>query len=92
MTREQALALQPVNILSAYSGKAGECCCGCAGKHYYARDMKDYRGGGTPKDLANIKRILAIIQCDIAEGGSDLICDIYIATEIGNSLYVAYIS
>lgn len=28
-------------VVSVYSGKAGECCCGCSGKHTYASKYKN---------------------------------------------------
>lgn len=29
-------------IVSVYSGIAGRCCCGCAGKHRYASEHREY--------------------------------------------------
>ncbi len=31
------MKLEINQIASVYSGKDGECCCGCSGKHYYAK-------------------------------------------------------
>lgn len=69
----ESLSLEQVT--SAYSGIANKCCCGCKGKHYHRRPMGDYRGGGTPNDMRQIRRIFNIVRADShAEFGGNQFC------------------
>jgi len=75
-------------IESAYSGRPGKCCCGCNGKHYHADNTGDYRGGGKPNDVKQIKRILGILQAVPAkelEAFGD-----YVSAEVEGRLYIVY--
>ena len=83
---EQQITLNGKPVVSAYSGKDGKCCCGCAGKHYHKSATGDYRGGGTPKDLSNIRRIINLMT---ANGGAEMDGS-YASLVIGTHLYIAY--
>lgn len=73
------MALAVNQIERVYSGKAGSCCCGCSGKYYEAAESKTM----TTKVAKLINK--HIVGADIDEGGE------YIAVELGQRLYVAYL-
>lgn len=73
MTADEAKALLANltldQVMSAYSGKAGKCCCGCAGIHRYASAHREIagkdRGYPISDDEVNdrqVKRVLKIVK------------------------------
>lgn len=82
-------------VMSVYAGRAGKCCCGCAGKHSYnsahVEVASKYRGYEvTPDDVDDrmVLRVLRLVQSVQAAGPLlDDGPDIYSA-EIGKTLYI----
>ena len=67
----------PDTIESAYSGKNGKCCCGCAGKHY--------------EDAGNKARILKILRVGSLLAMTEF-GDTYAARVVNNRVYIVYFS
>lgn len=97
MKRRVSVALE--EIASVYSGRAGACCCGCAGTYRYPsttkpEEFKKSHGYDLSKENINdvqVKRIMKLINlalanndCGIDDGGS------YIALETEKRLYIIY--
>lgn len=84
-------------IVSVYSGKAGKCACGCAGKHSYSSEhvekASELRGYPVTADEVNntqVKRVLRIIAG--APTADDLeVGDTYVARVVGARQYIAYV-
>lgn len=64
------------DVRSVYSGKAGKCCCGCAGKHSYnpahVKEATKDRGYSIDENEINarqVKRVLNIIKANAAANG-----------------------
>lgn len=83
-----------VDIMHVYSGKAGRCCCGCSGKHTYAKAYQKEAGvdrGYPVKDCECNDRMVAKVVRIIRENVE--ICEVtadYVAVTIGSRLYIAY--
>lgn len=84
--------LRPSDVLKAYSGKAGRCCCGCSGTYYYNSARIDEgskeRGYKVDADDVNdlqLKRVLRLVQADCDDCGSN-----YFAARVGKRLYIVY--
>lgn len=102
MTTENAkvLALTVTDILSVYSGKDGKCCCGCSGKHYYAKALqaeagknRGYAVGDDECSDKMIARVLRLVQANV--GDADVMLDAqgnvdHVAVVLGGRLYIAY--
>lgn len=82
------------NIVSVYSGKAGKCCCGCAGKHTYAskhvEHASDRRGYEVRDEEVSDRQVTRVFNKIKAlgannEGG-------YVWAENDGRLYVAYLT
>lgn len=82
-------------IASVYSGKAGKCCCGCSGKHYYSSAHAEWseknRGYSIdPKEINDkqVKRIANIIaknsEIVVREDNN------YEFVEIDSRIYITY--
>lgn len=67
-------------VASAYSGKDGWCCCGCAGTHYAAE--------GEDANPTQVKRIVNLLNAanpgDLDHG------DNHVALVVGKRIYIAY--
>lgn len=63
-------------VTKVYSGKAGKCCCGCAGTYW--DNNKD-----------NARQVERIIN-KVRTAGDQDVCSTYVATEIGSRLYIVY--
>lgn len=89
----QALTAQ--NILSVYSGKAGACCCGCKGKHYYAsykiEEGRSYRGYEVMPDEINDKMVIKVLRMIQANEDKAKIDEEYICVGVGARTYIAYL-
>ena len=76
MTTELTIA----NVVSAYSGRNGKCCCGCSGTHYTAAE-----------NPAQVTRILNKITNtrtpENVEELSNCVCLV-----VGRRLYIAYLA
>lgn len=78
------LKLDPSKVSQAYSGKAGKCCCGCAGKHYHRTEGKNA--------TRQIARIVGLIQDAMdANDSSVMIEPAFASCIIGGRLYCAYL-
>jgi hypothetical protein len=64
------------NVVSVYSGKDGKCCCGCAGKHYDAKE-----------NAKQVKRIVNLINANAALATQE---DDHTFVVLGSRVYIAY--
>lgn len=82
------------NILKAYSGKPGACCCGCSGKYSYASANRtlggEDRGYALENEDINDKELARIVRK--LNGYLDQVeeADTYYALTLGKRLYIAY--
>lgn len=88
------------DVMCVYSGRAGKCCCGCAGKHYanpshleaatadrgYGYDPEEVSAAMTTKVLRLVQAHEAEVEVSDANGFVD-----HVAVVVGKRLYVAYI-
>lgn len=84
------------NVASVYSGQVGKCCCGCSGKHTYAKQHQawasKHRGYEVTDDEVNdrvVKLMVGKMEKAGAKKDSGLGQDLWTAY-IGNRVYVAY--
>ena len=66
---EKFLPLNLEKVTSVYSGKPNKCCCGCAGKHYYASATRARAGKArgyavTDEDISDrmVKKVVAALN------------------------------
>ena len=83
------------DVNSVYSGKAGHCACGCAGKHSYssahrafASKWRGYRVEDEEINDRMVARVLRILQ---ANPSSEVLSTECAHVEIGARLYVIYL-
>lgn len=91
------VTLNPDDFMQVYSGIAGRCCCGCAGKHTHSEKVrgrgKEIRGYELDDDEVSergFKMLLRKVERFINEGMSYDACPQYISVVNGHRLYVAY--
>jgi len=81
------------DIVSVYSGKAGRCCCGCAGKHTYASAHREWasknRGYAVTDDEVD-DRLVKIISNKVLKDPDVEHEDSLSCVEIGNRLLIVY--
>jgi hypothetical protein len=82
------------SVQSVYSGKAGKCCCGCAGKHTYASATREQAGKDcgyviTDDEVSDktVKLIVGKLQALDFE-----VCGGYVHATDGGRLYIAYLT
>lgn len=94
---EKLLDLSKNDVMSVYSGKAGRCCCGCAGKHYYnskhvakAGVNRGYKISADEVNDTMITRVLNTLKknAHLLESGFD---EHYFSITLDNRLYIAYL-
>lgn len=93
-------AIVPAQVRSVYSGKAGKCMCGCAGKHSYnpahqaeGSKARGYAVGEEELSAAQVTRVLRVIQSEAAQGRAEFdIGGEWISARIGNRDYTAYLT
>jgi hypothetical protein len=87
-------------VQSVYSGKAGACCCGCAGKHTYAKATQaaagKYRGYAVGDEECNDRVVKLIVNKmnknpDVKKEFG-MAGHIFYSVEVGQRLYVAYLT
>jgi hypothetical protein len=92
-------------VASVYSGVAGKCCCGCAGKHTTASAHRVWvgedRGYEVSDDEVNDRTVKLIVgKIEAALNGEVEAADIdtnktthgkYFSATVGNRLYIAYL-
>ena len=83
-------------VRSVYSGRNGKCCCGCSGKHRYARAYRQeasqnrgYPVGDEEVNDLQVAKIIRIINENDPQGGPG---SASIWAVNGNRLYVAYLT
>lgn len=83
-------------VQSVYSGKAGRCCCGCSGKHYYAsahvEEAGKNRGYQIQADEISdrmVARVVNLLNAN-AEGLLDKDSEM-VSVTINGRLYIAYL-
>ena len=80
--------------MSVYSGRAGACCCGCAGKHYYASATRVQashdRGYGVDDDEVNDKQVVRVLNIIKKNASALEVGRNNISVVVGKRLYVAY--
>ena len=85
--------ITPSKVMSVYSGRNFKCCCGCSGKHYTNSEYVEMRSRDRgylvePNEVNDrmVKRVITIIkQAKVVEKN-----DFYVATVVGQRLYIAY--
>jgi hypothetical protein len=87
-------------IASVYSGKAGRCCCGCAGKHFTASQHRSWEGRNRGYKVRDeevsdrmVKKVWGILvsNAEIATPIKAGPISTYTSVTIGNRLYIAYL-
>lgn len=81
-------------VMSVYRGKAGNCCCGCSGRHSYASAhvaaASKNRGYEVASDEVSDRRVQNVVN-DINDHPSDIQWEADFASlEINGRLLVAY--
>jgi len=83
------------DIQSTYSDKAGFCCCGCSGKHYYAKATQKEASTGRGYEVHDeevndrmVTRVLRYIQSNEEEAVINEASHVAVVT--GKRLYIAY--
>jgi len=80
-------------VSSVYIGKDGACCCGCAGKHYYASHHvkaasknRGYLVGSDEVSDLMVKKVVGILnaaaEVEMNRG--------HVSTVVGTRVYIAY--
>ena len=86
--------LAPDDIISAYSGKDGHCCCGCAGKHVYnslhVQLGSQRRGYKVSDDEINDRQVTRILRQVQANEDDCVAGENHIAVTVGKRLYIVY--
>ena len=96
--------IKPSFVMSVYSGKANKCCCGCSGKHTYAKAHQEagskdrgYEVGDEECNDRTVTLILRKIQAAQAEGLRLNVCPgkeggfvSHVSVDVGNRVYIAY--
>jgi len=97
------MKLEISQIASVYSGKDGKCCCGCSGKHYYAKAHQaassKNRGYEVTDDEVSdrmVKKVVTKIN-DVMAMPADIqrayqldVDSSYVSIVDGTRLYIAY--
>jgi hypothetical protein len=92
------------DVMSVYSGKAGACCCGCAGKRTYAKAHQDVASKDRGYEVfdkecrdGTVKRIFNKAMDSITSGGDLSISPgkeggfvSHVSVEIGERVYIIY--
>jgi len=77
-------------VVSVYSGKAGKCACGCAGKHSYASrhrgDASKRRGYAVDVNDRMVSRVVNLLNSTDRTKCEDNLAWV----DIGNRTYIAY--
>ena len=92
--------IQVKDVMSVYSGIAGRCCCGCAGKHTYnskyVNQASEHRGYEVrPEEVSD--RTVALILNKVKKNADSLDVDVprkgfdFFSVTVGNRLYVVYL-
>ncbi len=82
----------PSQVAKVYTGKAGRCCCGCAGRYFYAADQAaeaEQRGGTV--NPAQVTRVLRLLQAETATEVEDGLSEVLLSCTVGSRLYVAFL-
>lgn len=82
LTRDIHAPIAVDEVRSVYSGKDGNCCCGCSGTHYEA---------DKPENSAMVTRVLRIVNEAIASDEAEWNSDDCVSTTIGKRLYIVYL-
>lgn len=91
--------LPPIqDIVKAYKGKSGACCCGCSGTYYYAKahqvlggQQRGYAVDDDEIDDAGLARVYDVVAKAIEADDPELdYGDSYIAVDIGKKAYIVY--
>lgn len=75
------------NIASVYSGKAGACCCGCAGSHTQASTSKEKP---QPSRIADAKVKRTWDKVFGGKNGDPKLLDGCAYVEVGRRMHVVY--
>ncbi len=84
------------DVVSVYSGRNGNCCCGCSGQHTYsskfrARAEKQLAWNDNRISDLTVKRIVGKINTSCrSEPRTTSLCAEYMTAVIGKRLYIAY--
>jgi hypothetical protein len=94
--KEAAMKIDVSKIQSVYSGKDGSCCCGCAGKHYYASasraEASKARGYEISDDEVSDRMVRKVARIIGEAAEVEQVSDDCIAVVVGERVYIAYMS
>lgn len=82
-------------VMSVYSGRAGKCCCGCAGKHSYSSANRNagtkHRGYEVTDDEVS-DRSIALTLNKMKKNAAQVedSCDMF-SVELGSRLHIVYL-
>ena len=86
------------DIVSVYSGRAGKCCCGCAGKHTYNSKHVDVasksRGYAVAPEEVNdtiVTKVLRTVQANEECIRVDLSSPPHVSVDVGQRRYILYL-
>jgi len=84
-------------VMQVYSGKIGECCCGCSGTYKVASAFRKEadKNRGCPHDDEDIsdksvRTIVGKIERATINGVSPMIEYDFVSVDVGNRIYTAY--
>lgn len=92
------------DVQTAYSGKAGKCACGCAGKHWVnpihlaaATIDRGYQYDDEQIDAGQVTKILRLLQAAHAEYPGAVVIDQFagetiVSVDVGKRAYVLYLA
>lgn len=87
-------------VVSVYSGKAGKCCCGCAGKHRYpaAKRAEASKSRGYPVrdneiNDRQVSKVLNLVKEHAGKEGIETTTDeTYASVEVDGRMYTVYVA
>ena len=85
-------------VMSVYSGKNGKCCCGCAGKHYYASQFREFASEHRGYEVTDnevsdrmVTKVVGIINSASSVEVPSTAAPTFFSTVVGERLYIAYL-
>jgi hypothetical protein len=100
MTTEEFVAgLTADKLRSVYSGKAGECCCGCSGAHTYnskhVAEAGQDRGYEVTPDEVNdtvVERVLRKLQREYPTAKERTLRTSFVSVDVGSRVHILYLT
>jgi hypothetical protein len=94
MSAVQTRPIHYKSVASVYAGKPNKCCCGCSGKHYYARAYREWasknRGYEVGDEEVSDTHVMMIVR-QINEAPEAHFEGEHVYAEVGGQLLIAYL-